>query len=210
MKTILSVLFILSLVFTVKSQDVTVYYSIKIKKAPAELKKAVKNMNPGEMTVRTKGTKTYFGQNILGMRQVVVYDTKEKKGFVLMSLPGNKICITMSEKELEEFEKKQNKQPKVEYVKGSKKILNYDCKKAIMTNAEGEEVTIYYSEEIDAKHNNFKFLKGFPLMYTTTINKLTLEMTATTVDDTEVDPKHFEIPSGYKVMTFEEFQEKMK
>ena len=215
MKTILSLLILISITFShnALSQDITVYYSIEIKNAPKNIKerlRLIEMKEPSEMILRSKGDKSYFKQKILGMNQVIVFDNATKSGFVLMSYKGLKYCIKVSEEELKALEAKTDSKPKIEYTTGKKKILGYICKKAYRTDSEGQKSTIYYTNELGVFHNDYKTLDGFPLFYSMKIKGgIVLEVTASLIDNSEIDEKLFEIPDGYKIMSYTEFKEKM-
>ncbi len=212
MKTILLALTTL-IVSNIFAQDLSVIYDIKILKAPKEVKKVVKKMPDSKLTMRFSGKKTYSYITILGVfNQTVVFDEETGKGFVLMDIANTKIMVKLNKEQLEEFNKGKDSQPVVQEIKGSKKILGYDCKKIEMEFSNGQSYIGYITEEIKKKHENFQFLNGFPLEYQTVTNEMELSLTASAVDqDTKIKSTLFEAPtSGYQEISFEDLMKSRK
>lgn len=197
-------------VFTLSyTQDLSVLFEINITKAPSDVKKGLKDLPPCDFVMKFSGSKSYSKLNLFGMYgQTIVFDNEAGSGFILMEIGQEKIIIKINEEELNEYNKGKNTQPIVQEVKGSKKILGEMCKKALLKYEEGKEYQVYYSESIKFKHENFKYLGGFPLEYNVEQNKMELKMTASAIDQkTKIDPTLFEAPSsGYKEISFEELQ----
>ena len=86
---------------------------------------------------------------------------------------------------------------------GTKTILGYECKKAIMRGNSGKTlVTYWYSEQFQGynspEHPNLK-LDGFPLEYTVTVSGMTMVTSATKVTKKSISSSIFEIPEDYEV-----------
>lgn len=191
----------------IHSQDVSVIYDVKIDKAPKEVKKAIKDMPESRLTMKYSGKKTYSHLNLMGLyKQTVVFDQESEKGFLLMEVSGKKIMVKMNKAQIDEFNRGKDIQPVVQEIKGKKKILGYDCKKVEMKTSEGNSYTAYYTPDITSRHENFPYLEGFPLEYTTEQNKMELTLTASALDSkTKIRPSLFEAPtSGYTELSFED------
>jgi GLPGLI family protein len=97
----------------------------------------------------------------------------------------------------------------IKYVKGSKKIAGYKCKKAEMSFL-GQSATIFYTEKLRpaALPQGFGNLKGFPLEIQLNLMGMQINFAAKEVKKGGVAPTEFEKPSGYEEITMEEFMKK--
>lgn len=98
--------------------------------------------------------------------------------------------------------------PKIEFVKGKKKILGYKCKKAISTDANGNVSTYWYTTKLDrieGMSQSPQALPGLSLEMTTVTDDLTITYTAekikTTISMTDYTA---EIPAGVEVKPLSE------
>lgn len=192
------------------SQDLSVIYKIKINKAPKEVKKALKKAPKSNFVMKFSGTKTFTKIDLFGFfTQTTVFDSEKGEGFLLMDLGAQKFMVKVNKEQLDEYNKGNDLQPVVQKEKGSKKVMGYACNKALLKYSDGKEYTMYYTSEIEYKHENFQYLDGFPLLYEATMNKLNVTMEATAVDQkTKLNPTLFEAPtSGYQEISFEKLME---
>jgi hypothetical protein len=168
-------------------------------------------MMPSEATIYFKNDKTRMEMSMgMGMSTVVITDNKAKVSTTLMDVMGNKIATKSTEADIEKDSKEQGDY-KVEITDETKTIAGYTCKKAIVTNSDGESSDIYFCEDIKLEGENwsqkqFKDIKGFPLMYSLKQRGITMQMTAKKVSAEQVDNSKFIIPSDYKEMTREEMR----
>ncbi len=98
--------------------------------------------------------------------------------------------------------------------KDTKTIHGYLCQKAVF-KADGVEMHVYYTHEIDYENNpikeQFPDLEGFPLEYTITIIEEKMSMTYSTTSVSAVNPSDFELSTeGYEELTQEEAKELFK
>ncbi len=92
-------------------------------------------------------------------------------------------------------------------------IAGYKCKKVIATKVLEPQTSfaVYYTEDIGPENGNeltpYKALKGMPMDYR--IMRLGLEMRfiATSVKKQEIKDADFEVPSFYKILTREKFDD---
>ncbi len=146
----------------------------------------------------------------MGMTTVVISDNKAKVATTLMDVMGNKIATKSTEADIE----KQNAEQgdfKVQVTDETKTIAGYTCKKAVVTDSDGETSDIYFCEDIKLEGGNwsqkqFKDINGFPLMYSFKQRGINMQMTATKISAEKVDDSKFTIPSDYKEMTQEEMR----
>ena len=140
-------------------------------------------------------------ESMFGQQTFIVNEKKES--ILLIDMMGQKIAMKLDIPEEQESEK-----PTIEYVKGSKEIAGYTCKKAIV-KYKNEEVEVYYTEEIKAHSDKISGLKGFPMEYQVTSKGMTIKTTVTEVLIESVPDDKFTISEEYTLMTFEEFQNMM-
>lgn len=149
------------------------------------------------------------------MTMTTIMDTETDEMLMLMeSMMGNKAIKTSSEEMAKMAEEEEDPEFEVTLTKETKKIAGYKCKKAIITDSEGNEVEYWYTEDIKTTTTDSKSpvaqLPGQALEYSTDRNGLIMSFTATKVSTSlsAEDKKSkfkMEIPAGYEEMTFEEF-----
>lgn len=138
-------------------------------------------------------------------------------GEILMligGMMGEKAIVTSSEEM--NVEEESTPEYKVELTKEKKTIAGYKCKKAIVTDEEGDEMIYWYTEDIKVNTPDNKSalaqLPGQALEYSVDKNGLLMNFAATKVETSlsAEDKKtkfSMEIPEGYEEMTFEEFSQ---
>lgn len=151
----------------------------------------------------------------MGAMMTSILLTDEKSGELLMLISGmmGKKAIKSTTAEMEK-----NAPEKPEYVvtlvDENKTILGYACKKAILTEANGNETIFWYTDEITVSKKGQKFLNedipGFPMQFEIDNSGMKMKMTVTALEKT-LDKKYanlFEmvIPEGYNEMTLEEMK----
>lgn len=168
-------------------------------------------MMPTEMVMYIKKDKSRMEMSMgMGMTTVVISDNKAKVATTLMDVMGNKIATKSTEADVE----KQNAEQgdfNVAITDETKTIAGFTCKKAVVTDSEGETSDIYFCEDIKLEGGNwsqkqFKDIKGMPLMYSFKQRGMNMQMTATKISSEKVDDGKFAIPSDYKEMTQEEMR----
>lgn len=163
--------------------------------------------------VYIKGSKTKTIQDGQISRTIFADRSTTDQPTVLLDIMGNKYQLKNDPK------KKEDKDPVIKYVDGTKTILGYTCHKAEITSTDmqGQPSTfdVYYTEDITtppAKSGPFKSLKGFPLEYSTTQQAMDAKITftATKIDKQTVPDNTFTIPSGYKLMTMDQIRDDLQ
>jgi hypothetical protein len=95
---------------------------------------------------------------------------------------------------------------KISFTGNSKRILDYDCKEAMLTTTNGKSYTVYYVPSLipSVTENMFQFkdVPGLVLEYQSTINEgQTITYTATKIDFNPVPLAQFELPKEeYRVL----------
>ncbi|NVK65247.1 MAG: DUF4412 domain-containing protein [Flavobacteriales bacterium] len=164
----------------------------------------------------------YFGDNkartdldmgsVISMTTVVDNDTEEI--LILMGgMMGEKAVLTNSE-EMEADQEEVEEEPTVKLTNETKEIAGYNCKKAVIIDADGNEMEYWYTEEIESISTDQKAaiskLPGLALEYAVDREGMMMSFKASTVETT-LDKKtikeklSLEIPEGYEEMTYDEF-----
>ena len=208
-------IFIFLLLFTSKTTlfaqsdfEGKIIYTITYKDLPAEMK-GYEAMLPKDMTIFMKANKSRVEQSQMTGKNIVVSDMDNKNGFMEMDMGGQKLRMNIS---TEDFKKEEKNIPSnIEYLDGSKNILGYDCKKAIMKDDSGNLLmTVFYTDKIkNHAQKEFIGLNGFPLSYSMSQNNMTFDMTATEISEQSVSDIIFEKSDGYKDISQADLQKMM-
>jgi len=149
------------------------------------------------------------------MNMTTISDEKSGKILMLMSGMMGKKAISSTNEELSGDDTKEKPKYEVELVDETKEIAGYKCKKAILTDEEGNESVFWYTEEIEfsKKGQNYfnENVPGYPMQYEINNGGLVMGMTVTNIakELSKADLKLFDmkIPEGYAEMTMEELQQ---
>lgn len=186
----------------------SVIYTIEYVEVPDEVK-GMESMLPQETTMKMKGNLVRVEQNVMGGSQIVLVDTDTDETHVLMDMMGQKIDIFISAEEAKEG-KEEALDPIVEEMEGRKQIAGYSCKQAKITDPNtGNVQEVYYTKDLEGRHNAFQQLEGFPLEYYSVQQGMTLRMTAKSVVQEALPESVFDVPEGYTQMTSDELSKLM-
>jgi len=199
----LAIAFLLSS-FSIIAQDFegTITYEMVYENLSPQIK-PMAGMLPKSSTVEVRGelSKTTT-PNAMGGEINVIINSTTPETLTLMNLMGQKYATKMNSEDIKDEEK-----PEIVYTDETKEILGYDCKKAVATDKEGNEVEVYYTEEIDVKvSNSVDGIKGFPMQVMITQDMFTMTQTVTEIDKGKVKKIKMEVPSDYTLKTLEELQ----
>jgi GLPGLI family protein len=189
-------------------------YKIDMTSDDPDMQMAIGMMQGSTLEVYFKD-KTTRAEMKMGAIMNITTISNETSGDVLMLMSGmighNAIKTTTSELEKENTEK-----PKydVQLVDETKTIEGYACKKAILTDEEGNESVFWYTEEIDISKKGQSYLNedvpGFPMQYDLNNNGMKMTMTVSQLekklDKKSVSLFEMAIPEGYKEMTMEDLK----
>jgi GLPGLI family protein len=149
------------------------------------------------------------------MNMTTISDEKSGKILMLMSGMMGKKAISSTTEEMSGDAAQEKPKYEVELVDETKEIAGYKCKKAILTDEEGNETVFWYTEEIEfsKKGQNYfnENVPGYPMQYEINNGGLVMGMTVTNIakELSKSDLKLFDmkIPEGYAEMTMEELQQ---
>lgn len=214
----LALLFAMTIVTSVMSfaqmEEGHIVYDIEMTSDDPDMAMAVMMFSGSKMNL-------YFGDNkartdldmgaMMSMSTVVDNETEEI--LILMGgMIGEKAVLTNSEEM--EADQEEVEEPTVTLTKEKKEIAGYKCKKAIITDADGNEMEYWYTEDIKTVTTDKKAaiskLPGLALQYAVDREGMMMSFTAKTVEtsldkETIKEKLSLEIPEGYEEMTYEEF-----
>lgn len=214
----LALLFAMTIVTSVMSfaqmEEGHIVYDIEMSSDDPDMAMAVMMFSGSKMNL-------YFGDNKartdldMGamMSMTTVVDNETEEILILMGgMIGERAVLTNSEEM--EADQEEVEEPTVTLTKEKKEIAGYKCKKAIITDADGNEMEYWYTEDIKTVTTDKKAaiskLPGLALQYAVDREGMVMSFTANTVE-TSLDKKtikeklSLEIPEGYEEMTYEEF-----
>jgi GLPGLI family protein len=214
----LALLFAMTIVTSVMSfaqmEEGHIVYDIEMTSDDPDMAMAVMMFSGSKMNL-------YFGDNkartdldmgtMMSMSTVVDNETEEI--LILMGgMIGERAVLTNSEEM--ETDQEEVEEPTVTLTKEKKEIAGYKCKKAIITDADGNEMEYWYTEDIKTVTTDKKAaiskLPGLALQYAVDREGMMMSFTAKTVEtsldkETIKEKLSLEIPEGYEEMTYEEF-----
>ncbi len=174
-----------------------------------ELDPQMASMMPKTMKMKIKGDKSRTEISMGMGSTIAIFDGEANTGVTLMDIMGQKFAMKLSSdditKELEE-----QGDVDINVTSETKEIAGYTCVKAIVTVTDGKEKTemvVYFTKELGNggfNYNNnpaFKDIEGVMLEYTLKEEKISMTMTAISVDKKKVADSEFEIPEGYNEIT---------
>jgi GLPGLI family protein len=163
-----------------------------------------------DMYMGDKFSRVNFNLGAISNSQTVV-DLTNKKSLTLSSGMMGK---TATEVNFADKKPDDEKKPEVELVDETKEIAGFACKKAIVINEDGAEMTVWYTDQIKFEHlegTSFDKLPvpGFPLEYEMKKGAMSMKFTATKYEDNfKTDKKFYDmtIPEGYKIVSMDDLK----
>ena len=137
-----------------------------------------------------------------------IYNAATQSGFILKDYSGQKLLITLTQKDWENNNKKYHGMM-FENTGETSVISGFNCKKANAKLLNGTNFTVWYTTDISLGNKDydpqFKTLPGLAVQYEMTSGKMKFKFTLTKVSYDAVSSLKFEMPkSGYRIMTFDE------
>lgn len=215
-KIILSFVFVSSFIISSFAQlsEGHIAYKIDVSTDNPEMQMGIGMMQGSTMDMYFKD-KVTRAEMKMGTMLTVVTISNESSGDVLMLMSGmmgkNAIKTTTTD-----IDKANEDKPvfEVTLVDETKAIAEYTCKKAIVTDEEGNETVFWYTEEIEVSKKGQssmnELVPGFPMQYEINKNGMKMMLTATKIDK-ELDSNSTElfemtIPEGYQTLTAEQLK----
>ncbi|MEN9998519.1 MAG: hypothetical protein RI922_1509 [Bacteroidota bacterium] len=205
--------------FTMNYAQITeghVSYKIDISTENPDMEMVVGMMQGSTLEIYFKEKMTRAEMKMGSMMNMTTI-SDEKSGDILMLMSGmiGKKAISTSTEELQGETEVEKPKYEVELVDETKDIAGYSCKKAILTDEEGNENVFWYTEEIEVSKKGQSYLNenvpGYPMQYEINNGGLVMGMTVTKITEElskgELKLFDMKIPEGYTEMTMEELQQ---
>jgi GLPGLI family protein len=215
-KSILTLLLVLCCQVLINAQITEGHFTYKIDVSSDEpdMQMALGMMQGSKMDLYFKDKMTRVEMNMGAMMNFTSI-TNENDGTIL-TLMGGVMGKNAIQSTIEETEKMNaDKMPKYEvtFSDETKTIEGYNCKKAILTDEEGNESVFWYTEEISISKRGQNFMNeeipGMAMQYDMNNNGIKMTMTVSKIEKSLNDSKSLfdmTVPSGYKIMTPEEMK----
>ena len=207
MKNLTIAIALLISTITLVAQDFegTISYEMVYENLSPQIKPQA-GMLPKSTVIEVKGELTKSTTpNAMGGEIVIIQNTTTDETLQLMNMMGMKIATKMTAEEKNELQGEEK--PEIEFTEETKEILGYTCKKAIATDKDGNEVEIYYTEELKIKiPNSVDGIDGFPLQIVIIQEMFTMTQTVTEINEGKVKKIKMDVPSDYELKTLEELQ----
>jgi GLPGLI family protein len=142
-------------------------------------------------------------------------DKGEKEFSQLVKLVDKKYILTLKDEKIEES-LKHLPSFTIEQTDDTKKILEYICKKAIITMNDGsnDAFTIFYTDQINIESpnwcNQFKGIDGVMLEYQYEKYDVCMRFTATKIAYKKIDDSEFEIDKSYVSLSEADLDKEMQ
>lgn len=185
--------------------ECTVNYSISVKNAVKDDDETVALLKQSNKTVYVKGNNSRVDLMSPSFSQTMIYNKTTGTAVILREMGANKYITKLDEKKwIEQNSKYSNLN--ITYSGDSKKILGYECKKAILQLQNGSTFIVYYAPSIVPSVTEFEYqfkdIPGFVLEYETSEGRQqNIVYTATKISFNPVQANKFDIPtSGYRLL----------
>lgn len=209
----------------------TLTYSIEFN-SEEEIDPQIKSQLPISAIFATDGNKTCSQQITPMFSTITILDKKSGNGLFLidMSMMGQKLKVKLTKEYLEEQkktlkereEKSETPAPIINYIDESKTIAGYKCKKAEITDKEGNVTEVFYTKDIllddDLKKDIetiatiAKGIEGTPMEWSNALpgqGAITMKYTTKEVLTKKPKASMFLANDDYTEITLEEFMEMM-
>lgn len=179
--------------------DLTITYSVANSEPSSKTELA-----SASKIIYLRGRQVRIDLNSNSFNQTIFYNGNTEQATVLKSIGDSKYISTYNATQWK-AENSVYDGLKISYTNNAKKILNYDCKEAVIELKNGTKYNVYYVPDLipSVTENDFQFkrIPGLILQYQTTVHNEKIEYTATKISFDPVPAFHFEIPtSGYKIL----------
>jgi GLPGLI family protein len=188
-------------------------YSIEMKSDNPDMQMAIGMMQESSMDLFVLGSKTRVDMKMGTMMELSTITDQSEEVLMLMSGMFGKNAIVTSVSELEK-NKEEFPEPTLTLFDKTKNIKGFTCKKALLTDADGNESLFWYTDEIVVSKKGQSYLSsnvpGFPLEYSIKVNGMTMVLTVSEIvkklDKSQKKNFEIKIPEGYTEMTLDQLQ----
>jgi GLPGLI family protein len=175
----------------------------------------VSQMEGSTLEIYFYGDKTrsemYMGEF---MTTINIMDKNQDTTLTLLDGMMGKIAMKTTENDMEDEQKLAMSERQIELVEGAKEIMDYTCKKAIITTTDGNESIVWYTPEIVPNYREGQFLvdeiPGLPLEMTSKWGNMSITCVAFEFNKKLKKPEKLfdtSIPDGFTLRTSEEMKQ---
>ena len=204
-----------TLSLTAQVTEGSVKYSIDMSSTNPELEMQLAMMQGStfELFFQEDVTRSEMNMGTI-MKIVTITNAKSEDGVMLMSGMMGNTAVKMNPEDMNEA-KEDVSETEVTFTDETKEIQGFKCKKAVVTDEEGTESIIWYSEEITVNKLGQTYLNkevpGFPLEFELNQGEMKMTMTSTEFNkklDKKAAKTMFDttIPEGYTEMSPDELR----
>ncbi len=206
MKKPLLTLFCFCMLYNIFSQqqkiigDCTIIYTVS--NADNNVKS---NFEGAEKRIYIRGKQIRIDLNSNTFNQTIFYNDNTGEATVLKSIGESKYISTYTTADWQKQNAVYNN-IKLSFTNNTKKILNYNCKEALIQLTNGSSYIVYYTPDLLplVTENTFEFknIPGLILQYQTNVRNEKIQYTASSISFDPVPVFRFNIPtSGYKILS---------
>lgn len=185
--------------------ECTVVYGITITNENQTDKEALAQLKLSSKTAYIKGNHSRVDLNSPSFTQSLIYNKATGNAVILREIGTNKFLTKLDSKDWVKQNEKFNGMI-ITYKSDTKKILGYDCKKALIQLADGSTFSVFYTTAVAPSVKEFEYqfkdIPGFVLEYEAMdgyTEKITY--TANKISLSPVHASKFDIPtSGYRLL----------
>lgn len=169
---------------------------------------------PKTATMIIKDNMFKMNMNIPGGKQSNVFDLKDKSGYVLLDMMGQKLAIRTDAQAYKD--ESSNIETEVTFSDETKEIAGYECKKAIIKvtdkeSGENYSMNVFYTDEIEMPYTNsskpiFEDIPGVLFEFDIHNKQINLSFSAISVKEMKIKDEVFKFPKEYTIKTEEEIR----
>ena len=197
---------------TAQSTTGHIKYKIDMSSDNPEVEMQLAMFSGSTLDISFDGKKSSSTMSMGAMMSIKTITSEDEEVLMLWSgMVGNK-AVRTSVEEMKDGEKEKKTDMDVEFVKGSKTVAGYKCKKAISKTEEGDEVVFWYTEKLQmgapGQGNLNGKIPGIALAFESFNSNMIMSFEAIEVEDTIEDDSIFnmEIPEGYEEMSYDDMK----
>lgn len=199
-----------TLSLTAQVTEGSVKYSIDMSSTNPEMEMQLAMMQGSTFELSFKDDLTRSEMNMGTIMKIVTITNSESEGgLMLMSGMMGNTAVKLNPEDMKDS-KVEASETEVTFTDETKEIQGFKCKKAVVTDEEGTESIIWYSEEISVNKLGQSYLNkdvpGFPLEFELNQGEMKMTMTSTEFNK-KLDKKAVKtmfdttIPEGYTEMS---------
>jgi len=199
-----------TLSLTAQVTEGNVKYSIDMSSTNPEMEMQLAMMQGSTFELSFKDDLTRSEMNMGTIMKIVTITNSENEGgLMLMSGMMGNTAVKLNPEDMKDS-KEEAFETEVTFTDETKEIQGFKCKKAVVTDEEGTESIIWYSEEISVNKLGQSYLNkdvpGFPLEFELNQGEMKMTMTSTEFNK-KLDKKAVKtmfdttIPEGYTEMS---------